>query len=76
MDVILHVISFLYTALFLGIAAIIIGFSYNLVTASHQPQQQGRQRKFKETDFWDEVDGGTYVTMRDGSVRLDNNGSY
>lgn len=27
-----------------------------------------------EEDFWDEVDGGTYVTMSDGSVRLDNNG--
>ena len=30
--------------------------------------------RITEEDFWDEIDGGTYVTMEDGSVRLDNNG--
>lgn len=28
----------------------------------------------REEDFWDEIDGGTYVTLPNGNVRLDNNG--
>ena len=36
--------------------------------------RSARGTRITEEDFWDEIDGGTYVTMSDGSVRLDNNG--
>ena len=49
-------------------------FTIAVLTPRKNTVTGGRAVHITEEDFWDEVDGGTYVTMSDGSVRLDNNG--
>lgn len=51
-----------------------IWFTIGALTPIKKEHVTGRATHITEEDFWDEVDGGTYVTMSDGSVRLDNNG--
>lgn len=59
-----------FLIVFFWAAGAIIAETCKLVFTSSTSRQY-----LREEDAWDTVDGGTYVTMQDGTVRLDNNGS-
>lgn len=71
MDVVIIVI---YSSFILLTVVLCICFTIGALKPNKNQQATGTGTYITEEDFWDEIDGGTYVTMSDGSVRLDNNG--
>jgi hypothetical protein len=55
-------------------ASIIWMFIRIVFDPSYTQSRKVKGRPVKEEDFWDEVDGGTYIVLPNGEVRLDNNG--
>lgn len=65
-----RLIEFLVVVAALLWITVFIYFSYAILNSKVDTSKPG----YREYDFWDDVDGGTYVTMSDGEVRLDNDG--
>lgn len=61
---------------FVAVAIVIfwVWLFFAILHSIFSSEARANRPRHQEEDFWDDVDGGTYVTMPDGSVRLDNNG--
>lgn len=65
---IVAIIYSIYALIFLTVLVFLLRETFHIVSTPDTKTYK------TEEDAWDEIDGGTYVTMHDGTVRLDNNG--
>jgi hypothetical protein len=56
----------------LSFAIFSLSFVFSLFGSTHHHTTvNGRTRKYREEDFWDEPDGTMYVQLPNGEVRID-----